>query len=61
MVRDDEGRAIDVVSHLAFALATIGILLDAEANETLIDDRPRVRKMAASTLLNNHKLARYKK
>lgn len=59
VIYDDEGHAIDTVSHLAFALATIGILLDAKANETLIDDRPKVRKMAASTLLNYHKLAKY--
>lgn len=61
IVRDDEGRAIDEVSHLAFALATIGILLDAKANETLIDDRPKARRAAATTLLNSHKLPRYTK
>lgn len=61
IVRDEQGRAIDEVSHLAFALATIGILLDAKANGTLIDDRPQNRQMAASHLLNIHKLARYEK
>lgn len=61
IICDDEGRAIDEVSHLAFALATIGILLDAKANETLIDDRPKARRAAATTLLNSHKLPRYTK
>lgn len=61
IITDDQGRALDCVSHLAFALATIGILLDAKANETLIDDRPRHRQMAASNLIKDHKLARYEK
>ena len=61
IIVDDEGRAIDIVSHLAFALATIGILLDAKANDTLIDDRPKVRRMAASNMIKDHKLARYAK
>lgn len=61
IVYDDQGRMIDSVSHLAFALATIGILLDARANATLIDDRPKKRSMAASHLLSDHKMTRYEK
>lgn len=38
-VADDSG-----VHHLGHALATIGILLDAEANGNLIDDRPNSNK-----------------
>lgn len=57
VIHDDEGKVIDVVSHLAFALATIGILIDASENRTVIDDRPRNRQMAASSLLNFHKLS----
>lgn len=61
IIYDDQGRALDTVSHLAFALATIGILIDARANATLIDDRPTKRSMAASHMLSDHKLARYEK
>lgn len=61
IIRDDESRAIDMVSHLGFALATIGIIVDAQANDTLIDTRPKVRKMAASNMLKDHKLPRYSK
>jgi hypothetical protein len=55
---DVEGIRIDEVSHLAFALATIGILLDAQANCTLIDDRPKVRNKSATHMLCDHKLPR---
>lgn len=55
-IRDEQGDYIDQVSHLAFALATIGILIDAQANNTLIDNRPKVRQCAATDLLNNHKI-----
>lgn len=61
IIRDDEGRAIDMVAHLASALATIGILIDAKANGTMIDDRPQRRQMVASNMLNDHKLPRYEK
>src|SRR3990167_7854737 len=38
---DGEENAIDTgISHLAHARATLGILLDAQACGTLIDDRP---------------------
>jgi hypothetical protein len=60
-IRDEEGREIDHVSHLAFALATIGILLDAKHSGTLIDDRPKARNCVASVMLNTHKLPRYEK
>lgn len=55
---DDNGRHIDEISHLAFALATIGILIDARANGTLIDDRPPIRKQVATQLLQQHKISR---
>lgn len=61
LIRDDEGRVIDEVNHLSFALATLGILIDAKVNGTLIDDRPRNRQMSASNMLNEHKLPRYDK
>ena len=54
---DGEDNAQDSgESHLGHAKATIGILLDAIENETCIDNRPRVRKLAASRLLEEHKL-----
>jgi hypothetical protein len=61
IIRDDEGRAIDKVSHLASALATIGILIDAKANDTMIDNRPQRSRMVATNMLNDHKLPRYDK
>lgn len=44
------------VTHLGHAKACLGIIVDAEANGTLIDNRPAVRKSAASSLLNRWKL-----
>lgn len=44
------------IPHLGFALATIGILIDAFENETLIDDRPKVRNCVATELFNRHKV-----
>jgi hypothetical protein len=44
------------VSHLGHAKACLGIIADADANGTLIDNRPAVRKSAASSLLNRWKL-----
>lgn len=61
IIRDDEGRAIDSVSHLAFAIATIGILIDASQHDSLINDRPARRQHVASNMLNDHKLPRYEK
>lgn len=44
------------VTHLGHAKACLGIIADADANGTLIDNRPAVRKSAASSLLNRWKL-----
>lgn len=56
LISDDEGRIIGEVSHLAFALATIGILIDARANGTCIDDRPQVRDKVATGMLHSHNI-----
>lgn len=61
LIHDDEGRTLDEISHLAFALATIGILIDARANGTMIDDRPRVRNKVATGMLHDHKIETSKK
>lgn len=61
IIRDDTGGILDEVSHLAFALATIGILIDARANGTMKDDRPRITNRAASGMLHDHKLPSYDK
>jgi hypothetical protein len=49
---DGEDLAPDSKAHhLGHAKATLGILLDAMENATLIDNRPRVRELAASRML----------
>lgn len=49
---DGEELATDsLASHLGHAKACLGIVADAKANGTLIDDRPKVRKDAAARLL----------
>jgi hypothetical protein len=53
---DGEEYAPDsLASHLGHAKACLGIIADAKANGTLIDDRPKVRKGAASTMLSEWK------
>lgn len=48
---DGEDLASDSKAHhLGHALATIGILLDAIENQTVIDDRPTVNKQVATKL-----------
>lgn len=50
--QDGEDLASDsLIHHLAHAKATIGIIIDALENGTLIDDRPKVRSGVASRLL----------
>lgn len=56
IIRDDSGNEISCVSHLGFALATIGILIDAIENNTCIDDRPKVRRQVATHMLARHKM-----
>ena len=46
----EEAAEDSQVHHLGHALATLGILLDAMENDTMIDDRPRVRSGAATKL-----------
>lgn len=49
---DGEEAATDsLLHHLWHAKATLGILIDAIENKTWIDDRPKVRTMAASEML----------
>lgn len=49
---DGEEVAEDsLVHHLGHAKATLGILIDAIENKTVIDDRPKVRKQVASHLI----------
>jgi len=55
-IYDDNGESFCEVPHLAFALATIGVLIDAIENETAIDNRPKVRKHAATQLLQRFKM-----
>lgn len=43
------------VSHLAHALSTIGILVDAIENGTVIDTRPKINKRTATRLLEEMK------
>ncbi len=53
---DGEDCATDsLLPHLWHAKASLGILIDALENETCIDNRPRVRKQAASRLLEEGK------
>lgn len=53
---DGEDNASDSgVSHLGHARATLGILIDAIENDTVIDDRPKVRRQTASRLLEHLK------
>jgi hypothetical protein len=53
---DGEECAPDsLASHLGHAKACLGIIADAKANGTLIDDRPKVRKGAAATMLSEWK------
>jgi len=47
-VDGEEGDPETGVSPLAHARATLGIILDAQAQGTLIDDRPRKGKGAAT-------------
>lgn len=56
IILDDEGQEIARIDHRAFALATIGILIDAEWNKTMIDDRPKVRNQVATQILSAHKM-----
>jgi hypothetical protein len=55
-IYDDNGDLLCEVPHLAFALATIGVLIDAIENDTAIDNRPKVRKHVATKLLNSFKM-----
>lgn len=49
---DGEELAPDsLVHHLGHAKGTLGILIDAIENDTVIDDRPKVRKNAAARML----------
>lgn len=43
------------VSHLGHAMASIGILIDAIENGTMIDTRPKVNKQTATRLLEEMK------
>lgn len=49
---DGEGEDADSKVHpLAHVLATVGILVDAIENKSVIDDRPKIRKNVAERLL----------
>lgn len=53
---DGEDAAADSKAHhLGHAMATIGILLDAIENNTVIDDRPKVRSAVVTKLLDKMK------
>lgn len=49
---DGENRAEDsLATHIGHAKACLGIIADAQANGTLLDDRPKVRHNAAAKML----------
>ena len=54
-LEDQEGNVVGSgLPHLAHALATIAILVDAIENATAIDDRPKVRKGAFSEIIKRY-------
>lgn len=55
VIKDDNGEVIGRVPHLGFAIATIGVLIDAIENGTVKDNRPRVRNSVATHLLEQFK------
>lgn len=55
-IYNDKGERVDSVSHLGFAVATIGILIDAFQSEKMIDDRPWQKNRVATRMLEGGKL-----
>jgi hypothetical protein len=54
-VEGEEVASDSLVHHLGHAKATLGILLDAIENNTVIDDRPKVRSMVATAMFERLK------